>query len=124
MEVTSYENRAIPTLLYGNFNRTICQTRSRDLLICLTALAILATITLPSLLLNHPEESSGESTTTAKGRTRSAAGPRVEKVSYQDLLVKEPIHQVERADPDSWLVSSRQWLENQVGDQIEYFQLQ
>ena len=97
----------------GNFNRKICQTRSRDLLICLTSLAILATIALPSLLLNHPEESSGESTT-AKRKTRSAADARVEKVSYQDLLVKEPIHPVEGANPDFWLENSRQWLANQV----------
>ena len=86
------------------------------MLICLAALAILATITLPSLLLNHPTKSSGEeSTTTAtkKERTRSA-----EKVSYQDLLVKEPIYPVEGADPGFWLASSRQWLENQVGDQF------
>ena len=103
--------------------RTLCQTRSRDLLICLAALAILATITLPSLLLNHPGKSSEEKSTTIttkKERTRSA-GPGGEKVSYQDLLVKEPIYPVEGADPDFWLASSRQWLENQVGD---HFQLQ
>ena len=123
MEVTSYANENSkkqihpnPSDLCGYFNRIIHQTRSRDLLICLAALAILATITLPTLLLNHPAKSSGEeSTTTAtkKERTRSA-----EKVSYQDLLVKEPIYPVEGADPDFWLASSRQWLENQVGDQF------
>ena len=119
MEVTSYENEYSKKQIHPNpshYNRIIYQTRSRDFLICLAALAILATITLPSLLLNHPAKSSEEESTTAtkKERTRSA-----EKVSYQDLLVKEPIYPVEGADPDFWLASSRQWLENQVGDHFQ-----
>ena len=46
MKMKTPRNRSIPIPLCGNFNRIIHQTRSRDLLICLAALAILATITL------------------------------------------------------------------------------
>ena len=99
------------------FDPIFCQTRWRDLLICLAALAILATIALPSLLLKHPDNTSEESTT-VKGGPRSD-DLKMEKgagrfTTYQDLLVKEPVHPVEGADPEFWRANGRQWVADQA----------
>ena len=80
-------------------------------MICLAALAILATITLPSLILTHPDKRSEESTV-AKGIRPVEEG--VARVRYEDLLVREAVHTVEKANPDFWLASSKQWLADQV----------
>ena len=86
-------------------------------MICLAALAILATIALPSLLLKHPDNTSEESTT-VKGGPRSD-DLKMEKgagrvTTYQDLLVKEPVHPVEGADPEFWRANGRQWVADQA----------
>ena len=92
----------------------ICQTKWRDLLICLAALAILAIIALPSLLLNHPDTRSEEKTSTPVEKEAA-------RVRYQELLVREPVHPVEGTNPEFWLASSKQWLADQVSAQVEDF---
>jgi len=83
------------------------ETKWRDLLICLAALAILAIIALPSLLLNHPDTRSEE-------RASTPVEKEAARVRYQELLVREPVHPVEGANPGFWLASSKQWLADQV----------
>ena len=80
-------------------------------MICLAALVILAIIALPSLLLNHPDNRSEERTVEKE----------VVRVRYEDLLVREPVHPVEGANPEFWLGSSRQWLADQVITQLDHF---
>ena len=80
----------------------------------MAALAILAIIALPSLLLNHPDKRSED-------RTSTAAEKEVARVRYQDLLVREPVHPVEGANPEFWLANSKQWLADQVTTQVEDF---
>ena len=77
----------------------------------------LATIALPSFLLKHPDNTSEESTT-VKGVPRSD-DLKMEKeagsfTTYQDLLVKEPVHPVEGADPEFWRANGRQWVADQA----------
>ena len=81
-------------------------------MICLAALAILATITLPSLILTHPHKKSKKESTVAKGIRPVEEG--VARMRYEDLLVREAVHTVEKANPDFWLASSKQWLADQV----------
>ena len=80
-------------------------------MICLAALAILATITLPSLILTHPDKRSEEST---KAKRIRPVEEGVARVRYEDLLVREAVHTVEKANPDFWVASSKQWLADQV----------
>ena len=82
----------------------------------MAALAILAIIALPSLLINRPEEKSEERTSGAEEKV--VARPRVR---YQDLMVREPVNPVEGASPEFWLATSKQWLADQVMTQVQDF---